>query len=51
MDSLYIWNKWGNTFSTSKTDVFMKFHCLKSTWGKIGRPGIKILGIKLKNDD
>ncbi len=51
MDSLYIWNKWGSTFSTSKTEVFMKFHCLKSTWGKIGRPGIKILGIKLKNDD
>ena len=52
MDSLYIWNKWGNTFSTSlnigSTTIF---HKLKCTQGGIGRPKLKILGIKLKNDD
>ena len=28
----------------------MKFHELRSTSGKIGSPGLKILGIKIKND-
>lgn len=51
MDSLYIWNKWSNTFSTSnKVEINMKFHRLKNADGELGKPGIKILGIKLKND-
>jgi hypothetical protein len=51
MDSLYIWNKWGNIFSTGKTESFMKFYGLKSTCGSKGKPGLKILGIKIKNED
>lgn len=51
MDSLYIWNKWTDTFSTGKTETFMKYYGLKYTSGSIGSPGIKILGIKLKNHD
>ena len=51
MDSLYIWNRWTNTFSNNdKVESNMKYHTLKNTGGGVGRPGIKILGIKLKNE-
>jgi hypothetical protein len=52
MDSLYIWDKWRDTFSTSYDDLSnIKFYKLKNTYGSIGKPGLKILGIKIKNDN
>jgi hypothetical protein len=49
MDSLYIWNKWGNTFSTSRRGSFMKFYVLKYTHGAHGSAGLKIFGIRVKD--
>lgn len=51
MDSLYIWNEWNSTFSTSKNvQKNMKYHILKDTRGNISKPGIKILGLKIKSE-
>jgi uncharacterized protein YxeA len=47
MDSLYIWNKWSDVFSTV-AERTMKYTTLKITDGEPGRERIKVLGINIK---